>query len=260
MISGRLLLLISVIGFLISPVVFGQTVEITGQIIAKGDVENIHVINRTSNHFTTTNAKGYFRITATYKDTLQFTSVRYKTTTRVVSYSIIQDRNITVYLEENVNVLDEVIVGKVLTGKLDSDIENTDAERPIDFYDLGLPGYKGPLPTQSERRLAEATKVQPGLIPILPLINAISGRTKTLKEHVRLERLAALLQSIKDRLSNDFFETYPIAEDHRQEFLYFCSEDADFDRRCYNRSDIEVFEFLAEKYEDYQLNLQSSRD
>ena len=31
---------------------YGQTTEITGRVIANGDVENIHVINRTSNYFT----------------------------------------------------------------------------------------------------------------------------------------------------------------------------------------------------------------
>ena len=239
---------------------FAQTAEITGRVIANGDVENIHVINQTSKLFTTTNSGGFFKITATYRDTLRFTSVRYSRKEVVVTYSNIQEQEITVYLEENINVLDEVIVGRVLTGKLDSDIENSQAERPIDFYDLGLPGYTGRPLTQSERRLAEARKAQPGVIPILPLLNAISGRTKMLKERVILERKSTMMKSIKDRLSEDFFHTHPLDERYHEEFFLFCQEDESFEQRCREKSDIEIFEYLEEKYAVYLENLKSPRD
>jgi len=239
---------------------WSQTVDIIGVVDGNGDIENIHVINKSSKMFTTTNALGAFRISAKYKDTIQFTSVRYKTATIVVSYKTIQEKRLKVYLEELINVLDEVIVGKVLTGDLDSDIENSDAERPINFYDLGLPGYTGEPLTQSERRLEEARSVQPGMIPLLPLINAISGRTKMLKKRVILERITVLTEDIKARLSKDFFNTYPINEKFRKEFFYFCSEDLNFENRCKNKSDIEVYEFLAEKYVEFTKNLKIRED
>lgn len=237
-----------------------QTVELFGQVFGNEDIENIHVINRSSKMFTTTNALGNFKISAKHRDTIQLTSVLYKTATVVVSYDMIQKKEIKVYLEENVNVLDEVLVGKVLTGRLDSDVENSDAERDINFYDVGLPGYKGKPLTQSERRLAEATKAQPGVIPILPLINAISGRTKMLKERVRLESISQLATSIKDRLSKDFFGTHPLEETYHEEFFFYCSEDPTFMQRCKNRSDIEIFEYLSEKYVSFKDNLETRKD
>jgi len=240
--------------------VWSQTAQLTGLITGNGDVENIHVINRTSNLFTTTNALGVFRITATYKDTIQFTSVRFKKVTIVVSYKNIQEKSLNIFLEENINVLDEVIVGKILTGELDSDIGNSDAKRPIDFYDIGLPGYTGKPLTQSERRLEEARSSQPGTIPILPLINAISGRTKAMKERVRLERQSALLKSIKDRLSKDFFNVNSLDSVYREEFFFFCSEDEAFEMRCSNKSDIEIYGFIEEKYTDFLINLKTRED
>lgn len=237
-----------------------QTAEITGRVLGNGDVENIHVINQTSNLFTTTNDKGYFRITASYKDTLVFTSVRYIRKIHVVTFRNIQEREMTVFLEENVNVLDEVIVGRILTGKLDSDIENSQTARPIDFYDLGLPGYTGRPLTQSERRLAEARIGQPGTLPILPLINAITGRTKMLKKRVFLEKKSTLIKSIKDRLSEDFFATHSLDSMYHEEFFLFCAEDEDFESRCMSQSDIEILEFLGEKFNAYLSNLNSSRD
>lgn len=242
---------------------FSQSVELIGTVEANGDVENIHVINKSSNMFTTTNSLGAFRITAKFRDTLQFTSVRYKMASVIVSYKAIQEKSLIVYLEENINVLDEVIVGKVLTGDLDSDIENSDAERPIDFYDVGLPGYTGKPLTQSERRLAEAdggTLFTMTSINVHKLLNKISGRTKMLKERVRLERNRDLMNTIKDRLSADFFNTNPLDEAMWVEFFMFCSEDPDFEHRCQGKSDIEVFEFLKEKYIVYLINLKSRQD
>ncbi|NND52740.1 MAG: hypothetical protein HKN54_10050 [Flavobacteriaceae bacterium] len=250
----------TILWFVLPAVVWAQTVEIRGVVDANDDVENIHVINKSSNMFTTTNALGVFKISAKYRDTIQFTSVRYKTATILVSYQMIRDKALKVYLEENINVLDEVIVGKVLTGDLSSDIENSEAERPINFYDVGLPGYVGKPLTQSERRLQEARTVQPGMIPILPLINAISGRTKMLKKRVILERITVLTEDIKARLSKDFFNTHPLDEAYHKEFFYFCSEDQDFENRCRNKSDIEVFEYLEEKYVEYKENIGSRKD
>ncbi|MBT8279517.1 MAG: carboxypeptidase-like regulatory domain-containing protein [Bacteroidia bacterium] len=237
-----------------------QTAELMGAVVGNDDVENIHVINTTSNKFTTTNALGIFRITAQYKDTIQFTSVRYKTATVVVSYNMIQNKSIKVFLEDQINVLDEVIVGKILTGDLDSDINNSDAERPINFYDVGLPGYKGKPLTQSERRLVEATKVQPGMIPLLPLLNLISGRTKMLKNRVVLERISMLRSEIKDKSSKDFFSANPLNEKYHEEYFYFCAEDENFETRCRGKSQLEVFEFLKEKYDQFLVNLNSNKD
>lgn len=233
---------------------FAQIVELNGEIIASGDVENIHIINISSKSFTTSNAAGKFKINAKAQDTLQFSSVKYKTATLMVGYGNVRTAKITVYLEDQVNVLDEVIVGKVLTGKLDSDIENSDAERSIDFYDLGLPGYVGKPLTQSERRLAEASKGQPGTLAILPIINAITGRTKMLKERVRLERNANLMRTIKENLSEGFFATHPLETKHREEFFQYSSEKENFESRCRDKSEIEIFEFLEESYEEFLQN------
>lgn len=64
-----------------------------------------------------------------------------------------------VHLIENINVLDEVFVGKVLTGDLSIDIKNSDLKRPIDFYDVGIPRYTGIPKAQCERRVLKQMQV-----------------------------------------------------------------------------------------------------
>lgn len=246
---------------LISSNLAAQITQISGIVVGTDEVENIHVINKTLNKFTTTNKLGGFEIEARLSDTLVFSSVKYKLKAVQVKEKHITDKRITVFLEENINVLDQVVVGKILTGQLDSDVKNADKDRDLDFYDVGIPGYTGKTKTQSERRLYEADAgkmIYLGLgagVNLNKLLNKITGRTKELKERVRKEYNTELLNSIKDRLSENFFKTYPLSEALRIDFFYFCSEDPTFEARCKGKSDIEVFEFLAEKMVAYKANL-----
>ena len=145
---------------------------------------------------------------------------------------------------------------------LEFDVQNSDVEKPIDFYDVGIPGYTGKPKTQSERRLheADAGKMIPyvGLgvsVNFHKLMNAISGRTKMLKERVRLEDNEVLIYRIKAELSEEFFKTHPLNENLIIEFFYFCSEDKDFESRCKGKSGIEIYQFLEEKYILFKANI-----
>ena len=247
---------------------FSQSVEILGRVISKTDVENIHVINKTAKIFTVTNAKGEFNITAKVNDTLQFSSIQQGVKSFTVSKGTIASKTMIVQLDEQVNELDEVIVGKVLTGDLLSDIENADSDDPINFYDVGIPGYTGKKATQSERRLSQAGEFKPKMLigmilggaSLDPIINGISGRTKMLKERVEIENKQNLLRRIKSELSEDFFAIYQLDEDLRADFFYFCQEAPNFNESCKGRSDLEIFQFLKEKLEQYKQNIQSTEE
>lgn len=238
---------------------WAQETTLIGKVSGISDVENIHVINKTSKKFTTTNSVGAFQITARLNDTIQFTAIKYETKEILVTVKHLSNKTLNVKLEEYINVLDEVVIGKVLTGDLNSDIQNSDAEKPIDFYDTGIPGYTGLPKTQSERRLNEAT-TGGGIVPLNPIINAITGRTKMLKKRIVLERKDNLINSIKDRLSEEFFNNNPLDPNFRIEFLYYCSEDLEFEQRCKNKSDIEIIIFLEEKLKTYRQNLSKTKN
>ena len=136
--------------------VFSQTKDISGKIVATGDLVGIHIINKTALKYTITDDNGNFVIPAKLNDTIIVSGIQYKPVDIIITDVIMQTKAMTVNLEDNVNELDEVVVGKILTGDLLSDIENSDAKREINFYDLGIPGYTGPRMTQSERRVYEA--------------------------------------------------------------------------------------------------------
>ncbi|GGG41410.1 hypothetical protein [Bizionia arctica] len=233
--------------------VFSQTVEITGKVTTTLDVENIHVINKTAQVFTTTNAFGGFKISAKLNDTLQFTSIQHKLKEVVVDANILVEKQLDVHLEELTYSLDEVVVGRMLSGDLMKDLNNVEGNL-VTANQLGIPSYQGKLKTQSERKLNEAT-TGGGFIPLNPILNAISGRTKELKNQIKLERQDDLLYDVRRRTEKLLFLDETLPETSRTDYFYFCSEDSNFVYRCKGRSDIEIIEFLKEKLIEYKANL-----
>ena len=172
------------------------------------------------------------------------------------------DQNfIKVYLDDSVTELDEVTIGKILTGDLNSDIGNSDAERPLDFYDLGIPGYTGVRKTQAESRVYEADNgemVYLGfpfvIINFNKFLNKVTGRTKKLKRVAKFEKEKNILTYIKEVVGPKLFKQEELAEELHAEFYFFCSDDENFQLRCTNRSDVEILQYLQEKLIEFKAN------
>lgn len=236
-----------------------QTVEIKGKITATDEVDGIHIINKTASKFSISTSSGAFTIPAKLNDTILFSGISYQPREIVVTKMIIGSQQMFVYLDELVTALDEVVVGKVLTGDLMFDINNAELKQDLNFYDVGIPGYKGKMKTQSERRLYEATSGV-GLIPLVPIINAISGRTKRLKEFVKLEKMDSCLDKMKSDFSQLFFSTHELEEEHRVEFFYFCQDDPEFENLCKVKNDMAILMFLETKLKAYNVILQTQKE
>ena len=237
-----------------------QSVEINGKVIIEDDdIEGIHVINKTANRFTITNENGSFIIPATLNDTIIFSAIKYKPKEVVITREIIKSKILNVYLTELVNVLNEVVVGKILTGNLLSDIQNKDVKRDINFYDLGIPGYTGKPLTLAENRYNEAT-TGGGFIPLNPILNYFSGRTKMLKNHLKLERLSDCLDRIKSDLAKTFFYNNELSDDLKAEFFFYCLEDEEFSSICQIKNDLATLEFLTSRLDSYKANRQVEKD
>ncbi|WP_308990582.1 hypothetical protein QLS71_003770 [Mariniflexile litorale] len=244
--------------------ILSQTVEISGKVDSEIDSENIHVINKTGLVFTITNSKGEFKILVSLNDTLSFSSIQHQPKIVVVDKNMLLFKAMRITLDEQINELDEVLVGKVLTGNLLLDITNVKGDAPINFYDVGIPGYTGKPATQSERRLSEASSFNPkaggslggvgGSVSATAIINAISGRTKMLKNRVEIEMKEELMQSIKGRLAKDFFASNPMEDDLKMDFFYFCADDENFIKYCKNETDFKILIFLRHKYKQYMSN------
>ena len=247
--------------YVVSFSVFSQTIELEGQVIANSDLEGIHILNISSKFYTITSATGSFKIRGKLNDTLIFSSVQYELTSVKLSEEYIESKMIRVKLEEFVNQLNEVYVGSPLSGNLQDDIENVKGKPDINFYDVGIPGYKGKPKTKRERELYEADHgkyfVFYGVgfvINVNKILNAISGRTKILKNRVDLEQRDELMSKLIAKFSKELFQDKNVSQSKQLEFFYFCSEQDDFLELKDSNSDLVVFNYLENKLEYYISN------
>ncbi|MDO1501434.1 hypothetical protein Q2T40_14965 [Winogradskyella maritima] len=234
--------------------------KINGQVIASEDVDRIHVLNKTFSKYTVTDERGFFEIEARLQDTLSISGIKYKPVEVVITQDILSGGLLQIQLAENINELDEVTVGKVLSGNLESDIANSDAKRDIDFYDLGIPGYTGKRKTQVEARLHDAdhgTMLTPTSVNINKLLNAISGRTKRLKMQVALEYREKCMQRYKSEFSKSLFDNETLDETLQDNYFNSLTDDPDFEALCKQNDDLKSVEFLLRKLKAYKANLNS---
>tara|TARA_R110000868_G_scaffold3388_1_gene21866 strand:+ start:889 stop:1686 length:798 start_codon:yes stop_codon:yes gene_type:complete len=133
------LLLFWVFGFSLS-FLWSQTnqrIEINGIILSENNEnEGISVFNVSSNKGTITNNNGEFIIKATVNDRIEVSALQFKPTIVVVDETVIKTKTIKIYLVEQVNQLDAVLLSIGLSGNLGSDIENV--KKPSRFIiDIG---------------------------------------------------------------------------------------------------------------------------
>lgn len=242
-----------------------QNKDIKGQLMAEDEVEGLHILNKTASKYTISNEDGGFVIAAKALDTLVISGVKYQVREIVITNTIIELGRFNVTLTESVNELREVIVGTILTGSLQSDLENSEAKTEINFYDLGIPGYTGKPLTLNERKLYDADGGPTGSVMGGPfgggiglnmhkILNKISGRTKKLKAIVDLDNRDNCTQRLRRNYESFLFEKDTLAENFRNEYFLYCQEDKDFLALCNTNNQIDLLDFLQEKLKAYHKN------
>lgn len=247
--------------FLIYMGVNAQTLfstDLQGKVISDTkDVAGVHVLNVTIGKATITNAYGYFSIPAKLTDTLVFSAIQFKRKELVITKSILDSKLVYVPLVETLTELDEVVVTPYnLSGNIDKDLEDLKIEPVVTASTLDLPNaYVKPI-SQAERHLFEATSGS-GLIPLNPIINGISGRTKMLKKRLArneaYERTGRVRQFYTDSL---FVKDLKIPINKIEDFMYFCEVDTDFNNVVDTRDKLKIWSFLQKKSVIYRENNQ----
>lgn len=214
------------------------------------DVEGVHVMNTSRNISTVTDKAGYFLIEARLNDTLLFSAIQYKLKTIIITEEVYFQEEILVKLEEKINKLPEVVVRPYnLSGNLANDMKGINTDDIVNGATLGLPNAKVSKPTQSERKLYTATSGG-GALAIDPIINAITGRTKMLKNRVKLEKKEKELNETMSSFEKNFYVNHlKIPKENIYSFLYFCAASPKFDEVQDNT--LLVLEFFELKAKDY---------
>ncbi len=243
-------------------VIAQSTKQLTGKVIAKDkDVTGVVVQNITTTKATITDVDGSFMIQVAINDTLVFSAVQFKRKVVPITTTFFNSTFLTIPLEEFVNELREVVVQPYnLSGNLDSDLTGLQLKKDVSAEALGLPNAHQKIPTQSERKLRQATfgKFNVGMLlspPLDPIINAITGRTKMLKNRVKVDKAYARTQRVQNfYVDSIFMSDLKIPYEKIDDFMYFCEVDSAFQTTVDTHDKLKIWEFLIQKSVAYREN------
>lgn len=233
-----------------------RVAELQGRVV-EGDsgIADVHVLNLSATTAVISNEEGYFRIQVAAGDTLLFSAVRFKRKSLVVGPDILRAATISVPMEPFVNELDEVVVRPYdLSGDLEADMGRLPEDRTVTSYSLGLPNaYRRPW-TPTEKKIHEAT-TGGGIVPLNPILNFFTGRTKRLKKQLSFERIYAKSQEMRAQVSDSILtHELGVPAERIPDFMYFCEVDSLFGPVADSGDQLRVWAFLRRKSEEYREN------
>lgn len=233
----------------------GEFEKLEGRVTSDdGDVAATHVLNLTTKRATITDSYGFFAIGVRLSDTLEFSAVQYKKKTVIISRSILDRKLITIRLEDALTELDEVTVTPYnLSGDLIKDLATLTLDPVVTASTLGLPNAYVRIPTKAERELNAAT-ANP-IMSFDPLINAITGRTKMLKQRVERNKLYDRTKRVRDFFTDEeYVDGLRLPLDKIDDFLYYCEVDLRFQDIVDSHDRIAIWEYMRQKSLLYREN------
>jgi hypothetical protein len=190
------------------------TKNLKGKIISPTqDLEGVYIYNQTKKNAVISEKDGFFEITVSIGDTLLVSSVQFKKNKFVISKKEYESNLLYVEMEVYTAQLAEVEVNQF---------------KNLNAVSLGILSKPAKTYTPAERRLYTASAMSVGsIITLDPLLNWLSGRTKSLKMGVAIERNQFALDKINYLFEDKYFvETLKIPEDYIEGFKYYIIEDA----------------------------------
>ena len=235
-----------------------QTKSLEGRVYAKdNDVTGVVIQNLTTERATISDVDGYFSIPVALNDTLVFSAVQFKRKLVPVTQALLDAPFFVVPMEAFVNELEGVTVNPYgLTGRLDSDVVGLTLAKDVSAEALDLPNAHVKIPSQSERKLLQATSAKTtgnGIVSVTRFLNAITGRTKMLKNRVKTDQVYARTQRVQQFYVDSLFvHDLKIPKKRIEDFMYYCEVDTDFQRTVDTRDKLKIWEFLVEKSVSYR--------
>ncbi len=242
-----------------SHLALSQQITLSGKVLNKADNSGIHVLNRTTNYSTITNQNGAFVIDVSLQDTLYFSSLRYSLKEVIVDSDIYNSKVLNVELLDRVNELDEVVVGNQLSGDLLNDLKGIDVKKDLNFYDVGIPGFRG----VREEKIAP---VVPGLgtftsVDVEAIYKHLSGYYKKLRIKRKWEaQNIAATQLIAYYTADFYVEAFNIPKNRLYDFMLYCMETTQIQSNFLNKNYAGVLNNLEESAVVYLKRLQNTED
>lgn len=191
-----------------------------GQVLKNDSVvEKVHVQNVSNSRYSVTNEEGIFTITARSGDTLVLSHVSVADDLiRFLKPDDIESDTLIIMFKDHANELEEIVL---------------DEDSDINAVSLGIIPKRVKKLTVNERRLRTAGDFKPiqllgifgGSLPIDPILNALSGRTKKLKRNVAIEKTLWNLNFLQNNYSGYMKKNMEIPEEEISLFINFVVEE-----------------------------------
>jgi hypothetical protein len=233
---------------------YAQQSQIRGQITNNSEVEGIHVLNKTAGINSITDQYGNFEISASINDTIWFASLQYRLKEVVVTAYVIDDQPLQIELLAAVNELPEVVIGNQLSGDLRKDVGDIPVQKPLNFDDVGIPGFLG---TPQEK----IAPIVPGIgtftsVDVEALYKHLSGYYKKLRLRRKWEGQNVTVLTILGIYGESFFtQTYQIPKENLFDFLLFCQETSEIQSDLNKKNFASVLAVFEQKSVVYKQRL-----
>jgi hypothetical protein len=251
--------------FLISFSAISQDIRrenVKGKIIVEGnDIEGISIYNSSSSKGTITNENGEFIIAVAINDLIEIRALEYQNFDVRINKAILDSKRINIFLIEEVNKLDEVVViKKRLTGDLKTDINSVKIFNPkLDAIYFGIETHDAYDFTEDNKsqikNMAIRSEAQ-AMVHSLNVINVVDQLLIPLfRSEVKDKKAAGIpevpAKSIKYYLGSNFLaNNFNIPEHRVEEFIRYVEDDKAFDFELLNYGhELEFLEVLNAKSE-----------
>ncbi|TYP76115.1 carboxypeptidase-like regulatory domain-containing protein [Aquimarina intermedia] len=231
-----------------------QEIERISGIISdeSGNIEGVHIYNKTQNAGTVSNAKGEFIMQVFLKDTLIFSSIQHSAKSYVVQKQDIISKLIKVHLEIALNELDPVMLSThSLTGNLSRDLQSiTTYENVLPLWSaaelerMGVSGFNDKQSNVKNNALASA----PGgaSIDLLKLFEHVTTTFEKKKTYISTAE-------VTDFYSIEFIRNHiDIPQSEVYNFIDFLAEQKDIDSIIAISDKLKVLSYIMDQAEEYK--------
>ena len=227
----------------ISNFCWSQIIEINGQLIGENiALENIHIINLSNKKTAISDVAGKFVIEAQEDDLLIFSAVHVEYWRQSVNNDNIKNKKIIVKLVAKIEKLEEVVLEKKVE---------------VTAQEMGIIDYKPKTYTPAERKIKTATdwdlKVGLGFsFSLDPILNWMSGRTKLLKNELKVEQKELAIKKLNAYFDENYFtNTLKIPLEYQDGFKFFAVEHQNLFLALKDKKKNEAAFFLADIAQDF---------
>ncbi|OEK09117.1 hypothetical protein A8C32_14320 [Flavivirga aquatica] len=241
-------------------------IQVSGKIIIEGnDISGITIFNTTSNRGAVSDEKGEFVLKVKLDDKIEVSALQYQNISFNINESIIKSKKIKLFLIEEINRLDEVVVKpKGLSGDLNEDIEVTKLFKPkLDALYFGIKNntdYNFEKDYKSKANNVSIGREYRPMVDGLNIVNVVDQLLLPLfRSEVKDKKKVGVpevpIEAIKYYFGSEFLvDNFKIPEHRIEEFIQFTeSDNFDFTLLNYGK-EMEFLELLNKKSKEF-LNL-----